>query len=147
MDNTFTMPTCVCLCTSYICVSVNSPHMCVCPLPTYGCLSTRYICVCRSPQMCACTKSGSVFLMSYGLVLFYVQWYWCEMSSLIFVELLTITVYISLSIKNICLSMCDENLFLTFASLGLVLLWQLFYLFCSSFVISSVIVTAATFEP
>jgi hypothetical protein len=45
-----------------ICVSVRSPHMCVCP------------------------KSGLGFIMSYGLVLFYVQWYWCEMSSLIFVE-------------------------------------------------------------
>ena len=74
MDNTFTMATYVCLSTSYICVSVNSRHMCVCPLPTYGCLSTRYICVSvRSPHMCACIKSGSGFLMSYGLVLFYVQ--------------------------------------------------------------------------
>jgi hypothetical protein len=31
--------------------------------------------------------------------------------------------------------MCDVNLFLTFASLGFVLLWQLFYLICSSIVI------------
>jgi hypothetical protein len=36
--------------------------------------------------------------------------------------------------------MCDVKLFLTFASLGLVLLWQLFYLFCSSIVINTVIV-------
>ena len=35
------------------------------------------------------------------------------------------------------LSMCDVKLFLTFASLGLVLLWQLFYLFCSSIVINA----------
>jgi hypothetical protein len=42
------------------------------------------------------------------------------------------------------LSMCDVKLFLTFASLGLVLLWQLFYLFCSSIVINTVIVTAGT---
>ena len=39
------------------------------------------------------------------------------------------------------------KLFLTFASLGLVLLWQLCYLFCSSVVINTVIVTAGTFEP
>jgi hypothetical protein len=32
-------------------------------------------------------------------------------------------------------------------SLNLVLLWQLFYLFCSSIVINTVIVTAGTFEP
>ena len=51
------------------------------------------------------------------------------------------------NVKNICLSMCDVKLFLTFASLGLVLLWQLFYLFCSSIVINTVIVTAETFEP
>jgi hypothetical protein len=43
----------------------------------------------------------------------------------------------SLSVENIILSMCDVKLFLTFASLGLVLLWQLFYLFCSSIVINS----------
>jgi hypothetical protein len=45
----------------------------------------------RSPHMCACTKSGPGFLMSYGLVLFYVQrfdvrchcWYlWNCLSSL-----------------------------------------------------------------
>ena len=40
------------------------------------------------------------------------------------------------------LSMCDVKLFLTFTSLNLVLLWQLFYLFCSSIVINTVIVTA-----
>ena len=34
--------------------------------------------------------------------------------------------------------MCDVILFLTFASLGLVLLWQPFYLFCSSIVINTV---------
>ena len=51
------------------------------------------------------------------------------------------------NVKNIFLSMCDVKLFLTFASLGLVLLWQLFYLFCTSFVINTVIVTAGTFEP
>ena len=45
------------------------------------------------------------------------------------------------------LSLCDVRLFLTFASLGLVLLWQLFYLCCSSIVINTVIVTAGTFEP
>jgi hypothetical protein len=33
------------------------------------------------------------------------------------------------------------------SSLNLVLLWQLFYLFCSSIVINTVIVTAGTFEP
>jgi hypothetical protein len=48
--------------------------------------------------------------------------------------------------QNIFLSMCDVKLFLTFASLGLVLLWQLFYPFFSSIVIHSVIVTAGTFE-
>ena len=34
-----------------------------------------------------------------------------------------------------------------YASLSLVLLWQLFYLFCSSIVINTVIVTAGYFEP
>jgi hypothetical protein len=38
-------------------------------------------------------------------------------------------------------------MFLTFTSLSLVLLWQLFYLFCSSIVINTVIVTAGNFEP
>jgi len=36
---------------------------------------------------------------------------------------------------------------LTFTSLNLVLLWQLFYLFCSCIVINTVIMTAGTFEP
>jgi hypothetical protein len=35
----------------------------------------------------------------------------------------------------------------TFTSLSLVLLWQLFYLFCSNIVINTVIVTAGNFEP
>ena len=39
------------------------------------------------------------------------------------------------------------KVFLTFTSLNLVLLWQLVYLFCSSIVINTVIVTAGTFEP
>jgi uncharacterized membrane protein len=51
------------------------------------------------------------------------------------------------NVKNIFLLMCDVKLFLTFASLGLVLLWQLFYLFFSIIVINTVIVTAGTFEP
>jgi hypothetical protein len=51
------------------------------------------------------------------------------------------------NVKNICLSMCDVKLFLTFTSLNLVLLCQLVYLFCSSIVINTVIVTAGTFEP
>jgi hypothetical protein len=37
--------------------------------------------------------------------------------------------------------------FLAFTSLSLVLLWQLFYLFCSSIVIHTVIVTAGNIEP
>jgi hypothetical protein len=49
--------------------------------------------------------------------------------------------------KIFFLSMCDVKLFLTFVSLGLVLLWQLFYLFCSSIAINTVIVTSGTFEP
>jgi hypothetical protein len=190
MNSTFTMATYVCLSTSYICVSLNSPHMCACPFPTYGCLSTCYTYVCmyqvrnwhsnviwfdsflcwmilmwdviveicgivyhhclhffirvmhhyfmtlrilkysitfnliiewfinscfcifytdltiwilhlHPPHMCVCPKSGPGFIISYGLVLFCVQWYWCEMSSLIFVELFTITVYISLSESRI----------------------------------------------
>jgi hypothetical protein len=51
------------------------------------------------------------------------------------------------NVKDIFLSMCDVRVFLTFASLGLVLLWQLFCLFCSSIVINTVIVTARDFEP
>jgi hypothetical protein len=50
------------------------------------------------------------------------------------------------NVKNICLSMCDVRVFLTFTSLNLVLLWQLFYLFCSSIVINTVIVTTWTFD-
>jgi len=51
------------------------------------------------------------------------------------------------NVKNICLSMCDVKVSLTFTSLNLVLLSQLFYLFCSSIVINTVIVTTGTFEP
>jgi hypothetical protein len=50
------------------------------------------------------------------------------------------------NVKIFFLSMCDVKMFLTFISLSLVLLWQLFYLFCSSIVINTVIVTAGTFE-
>jgi hypothetical protein len=42
------------------------------------------------------------------------------------------------NVKNICLSMCDVKVSLTFTSLSLALLWQLFYLFCSSIVINTV---------
>jgi hypothetical protein len=38
--------------------------------------------------------------------------------------------------------MCDVKVFLTFTSLNLLLLWQLFYLICSSIVINTGIVTA-----
>ena len=51
------------------------------------------------------------------------------------------------NVKNIVLSMCDVKLFVTFTSLDLVLLWQLFYLFCSSIVMNTAIVTAGAFEP
>ena len=51
------------------------------------------------------------------------------------------------NVKNICLTMYDVKVFLTFTSLNLVLLWQLFYLFCSSIVINTVITTAGTFDP
>jgi hypothetical protein len=50
------------------------------------------------------------------------------------------------NVKNIFLSMCDVRVFLTFTSLNLVLLWQLFYLFCSSIVINTVIVTVGTLQ-
>jgi hypothetical protein len=50
------------------------------------------------------------------------------------------------NVKNIFSSMCDVRVFLTFTTLNLVLLSQLFYLFCSSIVINTVIVTAGTFE-
>jgi hypothetical protein len=51
------------------------------------------------------------------------------------------------NVKDIFLSMCDIKVSLTFTSLSLVLFWQLFYLFCSSIVINTVIVTAGNFEP
>jgi hypothetical protein len=51
------------------------------------------------------------------------------------------------NVKTNLLSMCDVKLFLTFTWLNLVLLWQLFYLCCSSIVIHTAIVTAGTFEP
>jgi hypothetical protein len=54
---------------------------------------------------------------------------------------------VNTNVKNMFLSMCDVNEFLTFISLNVVLLWQLFDLFCSSIVINTVIVTAGTFEP
>jgi hypothetical protein len=50
------------------------------------------------------------------------------------------------NVKNIFLSMCDVKVSLTFTSLSLVLFWQLFYLFCLSIVINTVIVTAGDFE-
>ena len=43
--------------------------------------------------------------------------------------------------------MCDVKVSLTFTSLSLVLLSQLFYLFCSSIVINTIIATAGNFEP
>ena len=55
-------------------------------------------------------------------------------------------VLVNKNVKNILLSMCDVRVFLTFTSLNLVLLSQLFYLFCSSIVINTVTVTAGTFE-
>ena len=51
------------------------------------------------------------------------------------------------NVQDIILTMCDVKIFLTFTSLNLVLLWQLFYLFCSSIVINTIIVTAGNFEP
>ena len=54
---------------------------------------------------------------------------------------------VSTKMSNICLSMCDVKVSLTFDSLSLVLLWQLFYLFCSSIVINFVIVVAGNFDP
>ena len=51
------------------------------------------------------------------------------------------------NVKHIFLSMCDVKVSLTFTSLSLVLFWQLFYLFCSSIVVNTVIVTAGNFEP
>ena len=49
--------------------------------------------------------------------------------------------------KIFFLSMCDVKVSLTFTSLSLVMLSQLFYLFCSSIVINTVIVTAGNLEP
>ena len=49
--------------------------------------------------------------------------------------------------KYFFLSMCDVKVFLTFTSLSLALISQLFYLFCSSIVVNTVIVTAGNFEP
>ena len=49
--------------------------------------------------------------------------------------------------KILFLSICDVKVFLTFTSLSLALIWQLFYLFCSSIVVNTVIVTAGNFEP
>ena len=46
------------------------------------------------------------------------------------------------NVKNILLSMCEVKVFLTFTSLSLVLIWQLF---CSSIVVNTVIVTAGNF--
>jgi hypothetical protein len=46
------------------------------------------------------------------------------------------------NVKDIFLSMCDVKVSLTFTSLSLVLFWQLFYLFYSSIVINTVIVSA-----
>jgi hypothetical protein len=46
------------------------------------------------------------------------------------------------NVKNIFLSMCDVKVSLTFTSLNLVLLWQLFYLFCSSIVIKTFLLTS-----
>ena len=56
-------------------------------------------------------------------------------------------ILVSCAHSNTSLSMCDVKVSLTFTSLNLVLLWQLFYLFCSSIVINTVIVKAGTFEP
>jgi hypothetical protein len=46
--------------------------------------------------------------------------------------------------KILFLSMCDGKVFLTFTSLSLALIWQLFYLFCSTIVVNTVIVTDAS---
>ena len=46
------------------------------------------------------------------------------------------------NVKDVFLSMCDVKIFLTFTSPNMVLLWQLFYLY-----LNTVIVTAGTFEP
>ena len=49
--------------------------------------------------------------------------------------------------KIFVLSMCDVKVFLTVTSLRLALISQLFYLFCSSIVVNTVIVTAGNFGP
>jgi hypothetical protein len=49
--------------------------------------------------------------------------------------------------KIFFLSMCEVKVFLTFTSPSLALIWQLFYLFCSSIIVNTVIVTAGNFEP
>ena len=64
--------------------------------------------------------------------------------SVVFVENNSV---VNKNVKNMFLSMCDVKVSLTFTSLSMVLLSQLFYLFCSSIVINSVIVTAGNFEP
>ena len=64
--------------------------------------------------------------------------------SVVFVENNSV---VNKNVKNMFLSMCDVKVSLTFTSLRMVLLSQLFYLFCSSIVINSVIVTAGNFEP
>jgi hypothetical protein len=64
--------------------------------------------------------------------------------SVVFVENNSV---VNKNVKNMFLSMCDVKVSLTFTSLSMVLLSQLFYLFCSSIVINTVIVTAGNFEP
>jgi hypothetical protein len=64
--------------------------------------------------------------------------------SVVFVENNSV---VNKNVKNMFLSMCDVKVSLTFTSPSMVLLSQLFYLFCSSIVINSVIVTAGNFEP
>jgi hypothetical protein len=76
------------------CITFNVINSCFCIFYTD---LTIWILHLHPPHMCVCPQSGPEILMLYGLVHFYVQWYWCEMSLLIFVELFTITVYISLS--------------------------------------------------
>ena len=61
-------------------------------------------------------------------------WYWCVYAlfwDAIFV-MFDIDVFMtSKHVKDIFLSMCDVKIFLTFTSQNMVLLWKLFYLFCS----------------
>ena len=64
--------------------------------------------------------------------------------SVVFVENNSV---VNKNVKNMFLSMCDVKVSLTFTSLSMVLLSQLFYLFCSSIVINTVIMTAGNFEP